>query len=157
MKFTQLIKTNHAKFGGTLTLFHGPHSVECASLWIWINPLLTITLSLTEFFLSWDIKNLSFIRSWNQVLWVLAGSESQPCGFKSQSEVNSFKFVGNCDSKVHLEERIWNEGALMTYPYDYFPGSSPHSLGLKGSFSLFITIVSVNASSGKKSPPCGSL
>ena len=48
--------------------------------------------------LQWDIKNLSFIRSWNQALWVLAGlkswldmtewlsiAESLPCGFKSQS------------------------------------------------------------------------
>ena len=28
---------------------------------------LPITLSLTEFFLQWDIKNLSFINSWDQV------------------------------------------------------------------------------------------
>ena len=69
---------------------------------------LTLTLSLTEFFLQWDIKNLRFIRSWNQVCeltwktvglgwvqtsatwlrvpnWVLAWFESQLCGFKSQA------------------------------------------------------------------------
>ena len=69
---------------------------------------LYITLSLTEFFLPWDIKNLSFIRSWNQVcdlswktmdfgwaqvlaMWVLVLAH----GFKSQSEVNSFpSFLG---------------------------------------------------------------
>ena len=60
-------------------------SVECASLWIWINPLLTYHFVITEFFLSWDIKNLSFIRSWNQLQWVLAGFESQPHGFESQA------------------------------------------------------------------------
>ena len=43
-----------------------------------------------EFILRWGIKNLSFIRSWNQVPWVLAGFKSQPRGFKSQSVVNSF-------------------------------------------------------------------
>ena len=62
---------------------HTP-SVACASLWIWINPLL-ITLSLPEFFLWWDIKNLSFVSSWNQVLWVLTGFESKPRGFKCQA------------------------------------------------------------------------
>ena len=34
--------------------------------------LLPITVSLTEFFLQWDIKNLSCIRSWNQAPWALA-------------------------------------------------------------------------------------
>ena len=58
---------------------------------------LTITLSLTEFFLQCEIKNLSFIRYWNQALWVLArlkswlymtewlSTESLPRGFESQS------------------------------------------------------------------------
>ena len=40
-------------------------------------------MSLTEFFLWWDIKNQSFIRSWKQVPWVLAGFE--PCGFEFQA------------------------------------------------------------------------
>ena len=40
--------------------------------------LLPITVSLTEFFLQCDIKNLSFIRSWNQAPWVLTGCESLP-------------------------------------------------------------------------------
>ena len=57
----------------------------------WIN-FLPVTMSLSEFFLPWDIKNLSSIRSWNQVLWVLAGFESQPHGFKSQSKVNGFRY-----------------------------------------------------------------
>ena len=34
--------------------------------------LLSITVSLTEI-LQWDIKSLSFIRSWSQASWVLAG------------------------------------------------------------------------------------
>ena len=34
--------------------------------------LLPIALCLTEFFLQWDIKNLSFTRSWNQAPWALA-------------------------------------------------------------------------------------
>ena len=32
-----------------------------------------------------NIKNLSFIRSWNQVVWVLAGFESHPDWFESQT------------------------------------------------------------------------
>ena len=39
--------------------------------------LLPIALSLTEFFLQWDIKNLNFIRSWNEAPWVLARLKSQ--------------------------------------------------------------------------------
>ena len=34
-------------------------------------------LPITEFFLQRDIKNLSFIRSWNQALWVFARLKSQ--------------------------------------------------------------------------------
>ena len=34
--------------------------------------LLPIAVSLTEIFLQWDIKNLSFIRSWNEAPWALA-------------------------------------------------------------------------------------
>ena len=40
--------------------------------------LLPIAVSLTEFFfLQWDTKNLCFIRSWDQAVWVLAGLKSQ--------------------------------------------------------------------------------
>ena len=39
--------------------------------------LLRNAVSLTEFVLQEDIKNLSFIRSWNQAPWVLAGLKSQ--------------------------------------------------------------------------------
>ena len=38
--------------------------------------LLPIAVSLTEF-LQWFIKNLSFIRSWNQAPWVLSRLKSQ--------------------------------------------------------------------------------
>ena len=82
-------------------------SVECSSLCILINPLLTITLSLTEFFEQWDIKNLSFIRSWNQVLWVLSGFKSQPHGFKSQAgfwlglSPRTWVWIPICDKQFH--------------------------------------------------------
>ena len=36
-----------------------------------------ITLSLTEFFLQWTIKNSSFIRSWNPSVW----DQLKDCGF----------------------------------------------------------------------------
>ena len=34
-----------------------------------------------KLFWLWNIKNLSFIRSWNQFVWVLAGFESHPDWF----------------------------------------------------------------------------
>ena len=78
-----LWKTNHAIFGGLLP------SEMAYTLWsVFLSKqvhFLPITLSLTEFFLWWDIKNLSFIMSWNQVPWVLIRFELQPCGFKSQT------------------------------------------------------------------------
>ena len=62
------LTTSH--FVATRALCDGPHFVECASLWIWINPFLTYhfwwyLLSLTEFFLWWDVKNEGFIKSWD--------------------------------------------------------------------------------------------
>ena len=75
-----------------------PHLLRWPTLCLWSVFLskqihfLPITLSLAEFFLQWDVKNLSFTKSWNQVwisvgrLWVLAGFESWPRGFESQSE-----------------------------------------------------------------------
>ena len=61
-------------------------SVECASLWIWINPFLSY-----HFVSHWIpsvMRHLepNFIRSWNQVKRVLTRFESQPCGCKSQAE-----------------------------------------------------------------------
>ena len=61
-----------------LTLCYGLHSwsvLFSESKQIY---LLSITVSLTEFFLQWNIKNLSFIKSWNQAPWILAGFESLP-------------------------------------------------------------------------------
>ena len=61
-----------------LTLCYGLHSwsvLFSESKQIY---LLSITVSLTEFFLQWNIKNLSFIKSWTQAPWILAGFESLP-------------------------------------------------------------------------------
>ena len=60
---------------------------------------LSITLSLSEFFLWWDVKNPSFIKSWNQVHelrrpWVLTRVKSQPHAFRSQSTLHSFSSTG---------------------------------------------------------------
>ena len=80
------------------------------SVSLWISHFLPVHLSLTEFFLQWEIENMSFIRSWNQVCvhrwktmgfgqvqvpatWVqvpgrvLARYEFWPFGFESQSKV----------------------------------------------------------------------
>ena len=64
-EITQPVKANHAIFQGCT------HPLQWSVEWNaffseWIH-FLSITLSLTEFFLWWDIKNLNFIRSWNQV------------------------------------------------------------------------------------------
>lgn len=76
-----------------------------------INPLSPITLSLTGFFLWWDIKNQSVIRVLNQVcdltgrLWVLAGMESQDMG----SSLNLRQIVSTSSSPVSQFPylRIW--------------------------------------------------
>ena len=90
-------------FRATFTLCDGPHSVECASLCIWINPLLTY-----HFVSHWI---LSVIRhqepelhqvlkpgtvdfGWVRVpaMWVLVPSRVL-AGFESQSKVNHFKIT----------------------------------------------------------------
>ena len=71
-EFIQLTKTNHT--------FHGHHIHPLrwhtlCGLCFFLNPNKStsyLSLCLTEFFLQWDIKNLSFIRSWNQAPWALA-------------------------------------------------------------------------------------
>ena len=75
-EFTQLAKTNHA--------FHGHHIHPLwwhtlCGLCFSLNPNKStsyLSLCLTEFFLQWDIKNLSFTRSWNQAPWALARLKS---------------------------------------------------------------------------------
>ena len=62
MKLPTHIKTDP---GATLAFRDGPLFVE-----FFLSKLihfLPIILSLTEFFLQWDIKNLSFIKGWDQV------------------------------------------------------------------------------------------
>ena len=52
------------------------------------NHFLPLSLFLTEFFLQWDIKNLSFIKSWDQAYDLLEDHE-----FKSQAGAHSFSFT----------------------------------------------------------------
>ena len=81
-----VLQTNHTTFWGCQS-----RPLRWPKLCLWSAFLskkihfLAITLSLTEFFLWRDIKNLNFIRSSNQVPWVLAGFESQPCGLEAQA------------------------------------------------------------------------
>ena len=76
------IKTTHAVFHGCSCLLRWP------MLFTWSVPLskethfLTITLTLTGFFLQWDIKNLSFIKSWNH------RTQLEDHGFWSSSSSN---------------------------------------------------------------------
>ena len=49
-----------------LTFWDGPHCL-CGVFLSKETHFLPITLSLTEVFLQWDIKNLSFIKSWDQM------------------------------------------------------------------------------------------
>ena len=73
-EFTQLTKTSHTILHGTL-LCDGPYPVECASLWIWTNPPLTYHCVSYQIF-AMRHESLSFIRSWSQAPWVLAGLKS---------------------------------------------------------------------------------
>ena len=59
-----------------LALGNGPHPEECASFWILTNPLLTYCF-VYHWIFAMRHQNLSFIRSWSQVSWVLARLESQ--------------------------------------------------------------------------------
>ena len=94
MELPSLWKPSMPNFVAALTLSVGPHSVCGVCFDLNLNKSTSyLSLSLTEFFLGWDIKNMHFTGSWNQVLWVLAGLKSQPCGFKSQSEVKGLKRI----------------------------------------------------------------
>ena len=61
--------------GAALAFWDGPYSVECISRKIHFLP---ISLSLTELFLWWDFKKLSFIKSWNSVWYQLKDHGSSP-------------------------------------------------------------------------------
>ena len=94
MELPSLWKPSMPNFAAAFTLSVGPHSVCGVCFDLSLNKSTSyLSLSLAEFFLGWDIKNLHFTGSWNQVLWVLAGLKSQPCGFKSQSEVKGLKSI----------------------------------------------------------------
>ena len=78
----------YKNYPGQISGLYSPSAMACTVCVVCFSLYLNkstsyLSLCLSEFFLRWDIKNLSFIRSWNQVPWVLAGFESQPCGFGS--------------------------------------------------------------------------
>ena len=88
--FSSTTVQKHQFFGPhfvpALTLCNGPHSEECASLWIWINPLLTyqLCLSLNAFCdkASRTWASLGF-KTRYPGFWL--AFESRPHGFKSQA------------------------------------------------------------------------
>ena len=85
-EITQLRKTNHTTLHGCSTC-PLPWPTTCGVCFsLNLNKSTSyLFLCLSLNFLQWDIKNLSFIRSWNQVPWFFAGFEFQPHGFKSQA------------------------------------------------------------------------
>ena len=95
---TQLTKTNHT--------FHSCHIHP-----LWWDTLWTVLLSessqiysylllcLSLIFLQWDIKNLSFIRSWNQAPWFLAG-------LKFQSDMTEWLSIAQSPCHVGLSPNI---------------------------------------------------
>ena len=93
---TQLIKTNHITFYG-----HHIHPLwwhTLCGLCFSLNlnksaSYLSLCLSLN--ILQWDIKNLTFIRWWNQTTWVLAE-------FKSQSDMTEWLSITQSPCHVCL-------------------------------------------------------
>lgn len=68
----------------SLGLWDNLHSIH--EVCFFLNKIhLPVNFSLTEFFLRWDVKSLSFIKSWDQV-W----SQLKDHGFESQSELHCF-------------------------------------------------------------------
>ena len=66
-EITQPIKTNHAIFQGCSCLLRWPMLCMWSVLLSKETHFLNITLALPEFFLQWDIKNLSLVKSWNHM------------------------------------------------------------------------------------------
>ena len=81
------------------TLCDGTCSVDCASLSIQTNLPLTFHCVSHWIFLQWDLKNLSFIRSWNHTLWVLAG-------FKSQSDMTDWLSTAQSPCQMDLSPSL---------------------------------------------------
>ena len=68
-----------------LAVCNGPHSLECASLWILTNPPLTYCC-VSHWIFTMRHQSLIFIRSWSQASWVLARFKSQERGAEEQEE-----------------------------------------------------------------------
>ena len=84
-EITQLAKTNPPHSMATAFPFVMAHILWSMLLSESAQIHLLPMLSLTEF-LQWDIKSLSFIRSWSQTLWVLARLKSQEREAEGQEE-----------------------------------------------------------------------
>ena len=82
-------KTNHPVFWGYSLLLRYPYSICGEYLSLNKSTFLPITLSLTEFFLWWDIKNLSFSKVETRCL-ISVGRLTWLCGFKRQYELHGF-------------------------------------------------------------------
>ena len=75
-EITQLTNTNHTIHGRYI---HPLRWHTLCGLCFFLNPNKStsyLPLCLTEFFLQWYIKNLSFTRSWNQAPWALVRLKS---------------------------------------------------------------------------------
>ena len=110
---TQPMNNKHTTFQGH------PHPLQWTTLclwsvFLWKNPHLTyhfvsffelllhwdlsaLNSFYIEFFLHWD-KNLSFIRSWNQVCEL--SWKTMDSGFESQSEINSFSNLWEASARA---------------------------------------------------------
>ena len=68
-----------------LALCNGPHPAECASFYIRTNPPLNYCC-VSNWMFAMRRQSLSFIRSWSQAPWVLAGLKSQERGAEGKEE-----------------------------------------------------------------------
>ena len=132
---------------------HSPSAMPTFCLWsvsLWISHFLPIHLSLTGFFLQWEIENLSFIRSWNQVCvhrwetmgfgqvqvpatWVqvpgrvLARFEFWLLGFESQSKVQFHMYTVLFCPIFH---RLSTELSFDPLKVFFCPNWFPHCKGI---------------------------
>ena len=94
-------------------LCDGSHPVECASLWIWTNPLLTHHYVSNLIFVMRH-QRPSFIRSWSQAPCVLAGLKFQERGAEGQEE----KTVGKMCQGIPFIT-CWKIAKYLTYAHSF--------------------------------------
>ena len=100
--------TNHTTFHSHCTLLcDGSHPVEYASPWIQTKPPLTYC-SVSHRNFAMRHQSLSFIRSWSQALWVLAG-------LKSQSDTTEWLNMAQSPCHVGLSPNLRKTVASTTF------------------------------------------